>query len=60
MTKEHPRGNREAMAEADLCMAEGNFGVQFVGEDDVLDFISELDAIIEVQEDFDTAGDKVL
>ena len=47
------------MAEGDLSVAEGDFGVQFVGED-VLDFICELDAIIEVQEDFDAAGDKVL
>lgn len=48
------------MAEVDSSVAEGDFGVQFVGEDDVLDFICELDAIAEIQEDFDTAGDKVL
>ncbi len=43
-----------------LSEAEGDFSVQFVGEGDVLDFICELDAIIEVQEDFDAAGEKVL
>ena len=48
------------MAEGDLSVVEGDFGVQFVGEDDVLDFICELDAIIEVQEDFDAAGGMVL
>ena len=35
-------------------------GVHFVGEDKVFDFICELDAIIEVQEYFDAAGDKVV
>ena len=41
-------------------MAEADFDVLFVGDNDVIAFICELDAIIEVQEDFDTAGDKVL
>ena len=30
------------MAEGDLSVAGGDFGVQFVGEDNVLDFICEL------------------
>ena len=41
-------------------MAEADLDVQFVGDYEVFAFICELDAIIEVQEDFDTAGDKVL
>eukprot|EP00795_Rhopilema_esculentum_P016140 gene16140-7502_t len=41
-------------------MAEADLDVQFVGDDEVFAFICELDAIIEVQEDFDTAGDKIL
>ena len=36
------------------------FDAQFVGEDEVFDFNCELDAIIEVQEDFDAAKDKVV
>ena len=43
-----------------MSVADGDFGFQFVEEDDFLDFICELDAIIEVQEDFDAVGDKVL
>ena len=33
---------------------------RFVGEDEVFDFIRDLDAIIELQEKFDAANDMVM
>ena len=49
------------MAQASSSVAEdAAIGVHFVGLDEVIDFISELDAIIDVQEYFDAAGDKVV
>ena len=36
------------------------FTTQFVGEGEVFDFICELGATIEVQEDFDAAKDKAV
>ena len=47
------------MVEASSTVAEdAALGVHFVGEDEVFDYICELDAITEVQEYFDAAGDK--
>ena len=49
------------MAEANYSVAEdAALGVHFVGEDEVLDFVCEFDAIIEVQEYFGAAGNKVV
>ena len=36
------------------------FDAQFVGEDEVFDFICKLGVVIEVQEDFDASKDKVV
>ena len=42
------------------CLVEDNLSGRYVGEDVVFDFIWELDAIIELQEEFNATDDMVV
>ena len=48
------------MGEASCSVVEYVLSARFIGEDDVSDCICDLDAIIELQEEFDAANDMVV
>ena len=56
MTKLHPSLSAKQSGEP----VKDVFDAQFLGEDEVFHFICKLGVIIEVQEDFDAAKDKVV
>ena len=48
------------MGEASRSVVEDALSARFIGEDEVSDFICDLDAILEQQEEFDAANDTVV
>ena len=60
VTKRDPRWRRETIGEASWNVAEDALSLRFDGKEKVFEFICELDAIFELQEEFDAADDVVV
>ena len=60
MTKRDPRCSRETIWGASCSVVEDALRARFVREDEVFAFICKLNAILELQEEFSPAEDKVV
>ena len=60
MTNLDPKRRLETIGEASCSVVEDALSARFVGEDEVSDFICDLDAIIEQQQESDAANDTVV